>query len=100
MKPGRIPIALKAASTYLLVVIAVLLWYERSLGTENGGMVSGLVLALITLPGALYGRSFAHLFNCPLYSTCEHVSGAIFAGGLNAILIFVVVHTISRFGKA
>lgn len=100
MKQGRIAVALTLATGYFLLVMGVLIWYEHSLERENGGLLSGLVLAVITIPGVLYAGPVAALINCPRYSTCEHVVGAVFAGGVNAIIIFVVVHAISRLRKA
>ncbi len=100
MKQGRIAVALTLATAYFLLVLGVLIWYEHSLERETGGFLSGLVLVVITIPGVLYVRPVVALFSCPLYSTCEHVVVAIFSGGVNAIIIFVVVYAISRLRKA
>ena len=78
MKSKCITIPLSVSTAYFLLVMVILLWYELSLGkTEFGGMIPGLVLALITIPGLFYEGWVTALFNCPRYSTCEHIVGAV-----------------------
>lgn len=100
MKPRSIRTALSVSLGYFLLVMFALLWYELSLGkTESGGLIPGLVLGFITIPGLFFEGLVTAYFNCPRYSTCEHVIGTVFAGGVNTIFIFFVFYGSSRSSK-
>jgi len=79
---------------YLFIVMLILLWWELSRGWgEFDGVIPGLLLILITMPGALFESKFVGLFSCvPDVSTCAHVVGTLFAAGINAIVIFFVFY--------
>lgn len=97
MTETRISTAFKVSVAYFAFVMLVLLWYESSLGeTEYGGMIPGLILVLITMPGIILGGSVAAFFQCTRYSICEHVIGSLFGGGINAIVLYMVLRVISK----
>jgi len=84
---AHIPHAVSAA--YFVLVVIVLVWYETSVGvSDNSGLIPGLVLVLLTFPSMSIGGLVSSSLGCARYSTCEHVSVALFAGALNALLIF------------
>jgi hypothetical protein len=88
------------SSAYFVLVMLVLVWYETSLGgLDNSGLIPGLLLVLITAPGSFFSGWSVSLFGCVRYSTCEHVVGSLFAGALNALLIFVVLRSLSLKGR-
>lgn len=80
---AHIPHAVSA--TYLALVVIVLVWYETS---GNSRLIAGLVLVLLTFPSMSVGGLVSSSLGCARYSTCEHVTVALFAGALNALLIF------------
>lgn len=86
----QLPFAVSAS--YFVLVALVLFWYETCLGvSENGGIIPGLVLVALTLPSVFLSNWASTLVGCARYSTCEHVVGTLFAGSLNALLIFAVL---------
>lgn len=100
MTNKRLSIAFKVSAAYLSIVLLVFFWYESSLGgTDNSGLVPGLILVFITLPGAAYGGSIAAFFHCTRYSLCEHFTAMTFAGGVNTIVVYVVLRVISNAWK-
>lgn len=100
MTNNRISTAFKISAAYFAFVMLVLLWYESSLGkTEYGGMIPGLILVLITMPGITLGGSVAVFFQCTRYSICEHVIGSLFGGGINAIALYMLLRFISKAWK-
>ena len=92
MAKKRIYVAASISAIYFFLVMLVLYWYESSLGHgENSGLIPGLVLVLITMPGVGFSRAVTSLFGCAQYSTCEHIVGAVCGATLNAILLFLIV---------
>ena len=91
MKIHRTQLPFAISAIYFAMVICVLVWYESSLGVENGGLISGLALALLTFPSVLLSGWASSLLGCTRYSTCEHVVGSLFAGSLNALLIYAAL---------
>ena len=97
MTKKRLSTAFKVSAAYFAIVLLVLFWYESSLGKlEYGGMLPGLILVIITMPGSIYGGSVAAFFHCTRYSLCEHFSASVFAGGINAIVIYLILRVISN----
>jgi hypothetical protein len=93
MKRKHLYIATTVSGIYFVLVMLVLFWYEWSLGlhTEYGGMISGHMLVLVTLPSVMFADMATQAFGCARYSRCEHIVGAVFSGGLNSIILFLLV---------
>lgn len=92
MTTKRPSTAFKVSTAYFSLVMVVLLWYESSLGkTEFGGLIPGLLLVFITMPGSAFGGSVAAFFGCASGSLCEHLTAILFAGGLNTLGIYAAL---------
>jgi hypothetical protein len=96
MSVQRVHFATIVSVAYFVLVALVFVWYETSLGvSDNGGLIPGLVLTLLTVPSVFLSGWASSLFGCALYSMCEHVVVYLFAGALNALLIFAILRLIS-----
>lgn len=92
MKVSSLQLPVAVSTAYFVLVALVLFWYEICLGgSENGGIILGLVLVALTFPSVFLSDWASTLVGCTRYSTCEHVVGSLFAGGLNALLIFAAL---------
>lgn len=90
MTKKSISTAFKLSVGYFSLVLLLLCWLEIGIGQQrNGGVLASIVLFLITLPGVLLEGPVVEFFHCARYSLCEHLSGAIVGGGVNASLMYL-----------